>query len=209
LDRTKAVLVATGGSIVGPITVSEEPMSLKPILLACASLTLLCGVCAAQQNPAEIDLAGGKLILKAPATWVRKAPQTRIVEHEFSIPAVDGDGADGRLTVMGAGGSVAANVDRWYAQFSQPDGGSTRDRAKVKKFAAAGRDVHLVDLSGTFKDQRGPMAPAVERPDYRMLAAIVETKDAGNYFIKFYGPKRTVGENEKAFVEMIEGLKQK
>ncbi len=32
----------------------------------------------------------------------------------------------------GQGGSVEANLDRWYGQFQQPDGGSTRERAKVR-----------------------------------------------------------------------------
>ena len=185
---------------------------LKRFLVCCASTSLLwaaAGLAQAQENPAQIDLGGGKFELKAPATWVRKQPQTRIVEHEFAIPAAEGDKTDGRLTVMGAGGSVEANIDRWYAQFTQPDGGSTRERAKVKQINAAGQDVHLVDVSGTFKDQRGPVAPAVERPKYRMLAAIVATKDQGNYFIKLYGPERTIADNEKAFVAMIEGLQQK
>jgi len=162
-----------------------------------------------QENPAKISLADGKLLLKAPGTWVRKAPQSSIIEHEFAIPPAKGDAAEGRMTVMAAGGGIDANIDRWYGQVTQPDGGSTRDRAKVKKVQAAGEDVHLVDISGTFKDQRGPVAPAVERPKYRMLAAIITTKTMGNYFIKFYGPEHTVADNEKAFVSMIEGLERK
>ncbi len=163
----------------------------------------------AQQNPAKIDIAGGKLVLTAPEAWTRKMPQIRIIEHEFAIPAAEGDDTDGRMTVMAAGGSVEANVDRWYTQFSQPDGGSTRDRAKVKKLSAGGQVVYLVDMAGTYKDQRGPVAPAVERPDYRMLGAIITTSDTGNYFFKFYGPARTVSENEAAFVKMIEGIQAK
>lgn len=163
----------------------------------------------AQDDPAKMPLAGGKLQLTAPADWVRKQPRTRIVEHEFAIPAAEGDSADGRLTVMGAGGGVKANIERWYGQFTQPDGGSTEKRAKVKKTRAAGQDIHLVDIAGTFRDQRGPVAPVVERPKYRMLAAIIETKSLGDYFIKLYGPEKTVAENEKAFLKMIEALEQK
>jgi hypothetical protein len=180
-------------------------------LTLCGTLLLssVTVIAVGQENPATVNLAGGKLQLKAPATWTRKQPQTAIVEHEFAIPAAEGDSADGRLTVMAAGGGVEANIDRWFSQFTQPDGGSTRDRAKVKKIKVAGEEVHLVDLSGTFKDQRGPVAPAVERPKYRMLAAIIATKSMGNFFIKFYGPQRTVADNEKAFVAMIEGLERK
>lgn len=163
----------------------------------------------AQENPAKLEMAGGKLEMTAPAKWQRKQPKTRIVEHEFAVAASKGDPADGRLTVMGAGGGVQANIDRWYGQFTQPDGGSTRERAKVKKTQVGGQEVHLVDISGTFRDQRGPVAPAVERPKYRMLAAIIETQSLGDYFIKFYGPQRTVADNEKAFLDMIDSLQQK
>ena len=154
-------------------------------------------------------LAGGKAAIEAPADWTRKQPQTPIVEHEFAVPASEGDKTDGRVTVMGAGGGIEANIDRWYGQFTQPDGGSTRDRAKVKKIKVAGEEVHLVDMSGTFKDQRGPVAPAVERPKYRMLAAIIAAGPQGNYFVKFYGPQQTVADHEKAFLTMIEGLEHK
>jgi hypothetical protein len=175
------------------------------LLLWLVSATFALG----QESPAKMKLAGGKLELTAPATWQRKQPKTRIVEHEFAIGASKGDPADGRLTVMGAGGGVQANVERWYGQFTQPDGGSTKERAKVKKIHVGGQDVTLVDISGTFRDQPGPVAPVVERPKYRMLAAIIETKSLGDYFIKFYGPQRTVTDNEKAFLEMIDSLESK
>jgi hypothetical protein len=187
-----------------------EAMRLLIVIhLAIAGLLVSSGAARGQEKAATMALAGGKLSLKAPADWVAKPPQSPIIEYEYSIPAVKGDSNDGRLTVMAAGGGVDANIERWYGQFTQPDGGSTRDRAKIKKFSVAGEDVHLVDLSGTYKDQRGPAAPAVERPKYRMLAAIIATKNAGNYFIKLYGPERTVTEQEAAFVKMVEGLEKK
>jgi hypothetical protein len=179
------------------------------LTLAAALVISFVSSAPAADNPQTMSLANGKLQLKAPQGWVHKQPQSSIVEYEYAVPAAKDDPVDGRMTVMAAGGGVEANIERWYGQFTQPDGGSTRDRAKVKKLAVAGQDIHLVDISGTYKDQRGPMAPAVERPKYRMLAAIVATKGLGNYFIKFYGPQRTVADNEAAFVKMIEGLERK
>src|SRR5450432_3402808 len=61
----------------------------------------------------------------AAALMAQENPAT-MVEHEFAIPASKGDSADGRLTVMAAGGGIDANIDRWYGQFTQPDGASTR-----------------------------------------------------------------------------------
>ena len=69
-----------------------------------------------------------------------------------------------------------------------------------------GQEVHLVDLTGTFSDRRGPFAPATKREYYRMLGAIIPTEKYGQLFLKFYGPKDLVKENEKAFGKMIDGL---
>jgi hypothetical protein len=163
----------------------------------------------AQEKPKSdpvVDL--GNFKLTAPAQWERVPPKSRIVAHEFSAPAAEGDQQAGRLTVMSAGGSVADNIDRWYGQFKQPDGGSTREKAKVEKKTIAGQEVHVVDIAGTYKDQPGPFAPGVDRENYRMLAAIIVTDDA-NFFVKFYGPRRTMAEHEKAFHKMIDGLAKK
>ncbi len=160
----------------------------------------------AEKKAKTFDI-GGAYKLVAPENWVSKQPRTRIVEHEFAVPAVKGDEQEGRVTVMGAGGTVDANIDRWIQQFTQPDGSSTRDRTKIDKKTIAGQEVIIVDLSGTYMDRPGPMAPGVERKDYRMLAAIVQTKKAGNSFIKFYGPQRTVAENADAFNKMLESLR--
>jgi hypothetical protein len=110
---------------------------------------------------------------------------------------------------MGAGGSVQANVDRWYGQFVQPDGSATKDKATTKTLKLAGCTVTLVDVAGVFKDMPGgPFAggQAVDRPDYRMLAAIVETPEKGSYFLKFTGPGATVAKHADGFRKMVEGL---
>ena len=158
-------------------------------------------------------IADGGASLEAPATWKRVQPKSGMVETEFAIPS-EGKAADGgplppgRMTVMGAGGSVEANIERWCGQFSQPDGSSTKDKSSTKTLKVAGRDVTLVDIVGTYKDSPGgPFAggQAIDRPEYRMLAAIVEGPD-GNYFLKFYGPAATVEKHADGFRKMIEGM---
>jgi len=180
--------------------------------LACsiaAGFLATAAVAQAQDKAPKTFTIGDAYSLNIPASWAVKQPRTRIVEHEFAVPAVKGDELEGRVTVMSAGGSIEANIDRWYQQFSQPDGSSTKDKAKVEKKTIAGQQVTIVDLSGTFMDRPGPQAPGVERKDYRMLAAIVQTKNAGNAFIKFYGPQKTVTENAAAFNTMLDSLKSK
>lgn len=180
--------------------------------IALLSLTMLLPLLArADEKPAEtpFTIAEGKLALTAPAGWIKKQPKINFIEAEFEIPAAEGDEIPGRLTAMGAGGSIEQNIDRWTGQFAQ---GDEPVKPKVEKKTIAGSTVHLVDLAGTYKDMpSGPFAggKTTLRENYRMLGAIIVTKDAGNYFLKLYGPKATIDENEKAFHAVVESLKVK
>ena len=87
---------------------------------------------------AEFTVANGEFSLAAPAGWKQVQPRSRIVENEFAIEPVKPDDQPGRMTSMGAGGSIEANIARWYGQFSQPDGSSTKDKAGLKTLNIAG-----------------------------------------------------------------------
>jgi hypothetical protein len=107
----------------------------------------------------------------------------------------------------GQGGSVEANLDRWYGQFEQPDGSSTRERAKVTKSKAGALTVTRADVQGTYG---APVRPgAAERhnePDYRMIAAVVEGP-SGPWFIRFLGPAKEVSAGETPFDAFLSGLR--
>ena len=55
--------------------------------------------------------------LTAPRDWVRKPTSSDFVLAEFTLPRVEGDDWDGRLTVSTAGGDIEANIQRWRSQF--------------------------------------------------------------------------------------------
>lgn len=183
-------------------------------LIAVASLASLPAVRAADEEKAAADqtiaLARGRLELQAPANWQRKKPQTRIVEHEFAAPAAEGDQADARITVMGAGGGVQANIDRWIDQFVQPDGSASKEKTEIEKKKVGDVEVHVVSIRGTYKDRPGggpfTNTPVVMRENYRMLSAILVTENKGHYFIKMYGPQQTVDAQEAAFRQMLDTL---
>ena len=163
----------------------------------------------------KIDLADGAFQMTVPDAWERKQPRSKIVEHEFEIPASTGDEQPGRLTVMGAGGTVEDNIKRWQSQF-RPGAGADEVLTKVDEKKVAGQKVTVVDLLGTYVDKPGgPFAPgkSIDRENYRMLAAIIQTtrqgKKTGNYFIKLVGPRQTLADNQEAFDELIDSLKQK
>jgi len=194
-------------------------MSRRVFSTAAIGFLSLVGVMASvwAQEPAQgpaFTIADGSLSLEAPEGFVRVRPSSGMVETEFGIPS-DGKGEDGaelppgRMTVMGAGGSIQANIDRWCGQFTQPDGGDTKAKTVTKTFKVAGTTVTMVDIPGTYLDQPGgPFAggKAIQRPAYRMLAGIVETPDAGNYFLKFYGPAATVEKHAEGFKKMLESM---
>ena len=197
------------------MTIRHLQTIFRAALLSAGLMTAACGWREACGQPAVAEgalaftIAGDSLSLEAPAGWKRVQPKSNMIETEFSIPAAEGDAAPGRMTVMGAGGSVQANIDRWYGQFTQPDGSATKDKASTKKLNVGGSAVTLVDVSGTYKDMPGgPFAggQAVDRPNYRMLAAIIEVPDRGSYFLKFYGPAATVAANADGFRKMVEGM---
>ena len=144
-----------------------------------------------------------KFSMSAPGGWTKKTPRVNIIEAEFAIPKAEGDAADGRLTVMASGGGVDANVTRWKGQFTKTDSSS------VKKIKVGDYEVHIVDLSGTFKDQRGPFAPATMRKDYRMMGAIVVMEKGPDYFAKLYGPKKTIEANAKSFMKFVKSFEGK
>jgi hypothetical protein len=181
------------------------------LLLGALALGLsVAGVGAGAAEPDRVFSIGeGAYSLRAPEGWRRVQPKFGMIEAEFAIPPGEAGQQPGRMTVMGAGGKIEDNLDRWYGQFSQPDGSATKSKATTKKMTIAGCEVTLVDVPGTYQD--APMGPfaggkKIERTDYRMLAAILETPEHGNYFLKFYGPATCVSQHADGFRTMVEGL---
>ncbi|MDA7925220.1 hypothetical protein N9B46_00095 [Mariniblastus sp.] len=164
----------------------------------------------APKKPLTVLVAEDSIKFTTTGNWKSVPPRSRMLDAELKIPKVEGDEVDGRLTIMGAGGSIEANIVRWQGQFTQPDGGDTADKTKQKTMEIDGQKVNFVDITGTFMDAvGGPFSgkPKVERKNYRMLAAIIQTEANGNYFVKLYGPKSTIDKNEKYFKKMLESLK--
>ena len=168
------------------------------------------GAAFAEKTDDVMKLARGRLTLQVPAKWQRKQPKVRIIEHEFAIKAVDGDSEDVRVTVMGAGGSVSANVSRWMSQFRQAGGAAvTSDQIKHEEKKIGGATVHVVDVSGTYLHRAAPFAGGrtTEKKGFRMLGAIIVTEKSGQYFIKAIGPAKTVAAGKKDLEKMLDGLK--
>ena len=141
------------------------------------------------------------IVLTAPADWQRKPPSSSFVAAEFALPGAEGDETDARLTVSTAGGSVEANVDRWKTQFDP-----LTEEKQAETVDVAGLSVTIIDLSGDFNDARGPFAPAVQRPDYRLIGAIVPI-DGQLHFVKATGPQKTMAAHADAIHRFIQSVR--
>ena len=139
--------------------------------------------------------AGPDLQWQGQDGWRSVRPSSSMRVAEWALPKVDGDAEDASLVVFHfpGGGDVQSNLDRWYAQFEQPDGRPSSEVARVANRTVAGMRVTVTDISGTFAGGMMGMGggASASKPDYRLLAAIVET-DTGPWFFKLTGPKNTV-----------------
>lgn len=148
---------------------------------------------------------------QAPDGWIKVQPSSSMRQAQFRLPRAEGDSEDGEMVAFyfgpNQGGSVEANVSRWIGQFSKSDGSPVGDQAQVEKRQVNGNSVTVVDVSGTYTGSSGPMmqgGPA--KPDFRMLAAIIETSQ-GPWFFKLTGPKRTIDKWEASFDEFVNSLR--
>ncbi len=162
------------------------------------------------QSPANTS---GELRYKAPEGWVKEQPTSAMRVAQYKLPKAEGDTEDAALVVyyFGAsqGGAVQANIDRWVSQMQQPDGSSSKDKAKTETTTVNGLKVTTVDVSGTYTAEMAPGTPG-QRNDanYRMRAAVIETTK-GNYFLKLVGPAKTMGRWEQSVTDFVKSFEFK
>ena len=148
----------------------------------------------------------GGITAVVPEGWKRMAPASSMRVAEYHLE-YGGKGGNAVVAVFyfgqNQGGSVEANIERWYGQFLQPDGSATTDRARRWERQVGGMKVTLVDIGGTFSGGMGPMGASVEaKPGHRMLGAILESA-IGPFFFKLTGPEETVERWEGSFEQFI------
>jgi len=166
---------------------------------------------AEQVPPAAAQGAVAGLSWSVPEAWFAQSQRPmRVATYHTSV--AEGDGDPGEIAVFyfgpGEGGTVEANVDRWFQQFDQDDGRPTSEVAERETMDVNGTRVTLVRASGTYNAAAGPMAPRADlRPGYRLMGAIAEGPE-GAVFFKFTGPENTVQQEEPRFMSMVESIQE-
>lgn len=169
------------------------------LTIACVILSVA-GARAAE--PVEID----GLKSTPPAGWTKGKPASQMQYAVFTLPKAEGVKDDTTLTIYffgpGSGGGVDANIKRWKGMFKPNSGESSTDHFKV-----GGVNVTEFDAAGTYLFKARPMdATAVEKPDYRMVGVIFESKN-GPYYMRLVGPKKSVDKDKKDFDEWLKSFK--
>lgn len=151
------------------------------------------------------------LVWTVPSVWEKQA-QRPMRAATYGTPPAEGDSESGEVAVFyfgpQEGGTVDANVNRWFNQFDQEDGRPTSEVAERETIEVDGMRVTLVRTSGTYNAAAGPMAPRADlRPGYRLIGAIAEGPE-GAVFFKFTGPDRTVLEQEANFGLLVDSIRR-
>ncbi len=167
-------------------------------LLAAAVSTL------AGADDATQTIRAGELTFKAPTTWKKERPKSTMRQAQLKVEPVEGDKEPAELVLFAfpnGAGTIEANIDRWESQFVGADGKTPK--ATVEKKKGTNVDVTRVEISGRFVASVQPgAAEKNNKPDQRLLGAIVQTPQAG-YFFKMVGPDKTMLASKAAFDALI------
>ena len=159
----------------------------------------------ADAPPQTID-AGG-MTFQAPASWKSSKPSMTMRRAQLKVDPAEGDPEPAELVVFafpGGAGTVEDNVNRWQGQFKDKDGKPPRVERKTIK----GKNVEVirVETGGNFVAPEFPGSPKfVNKPDFHLLGAIVQTPSTGYYF-KMIGPEKTMAAAEADFDRLITSI---
>ncbi len=159
----------------------------------------------ADAPPQTID-AGG-MTFQAPASWKSSKPSSTMRRAQLKVDPTEGDPEPAELVVFafpGGAGTVEANVGRWQSQFKDKDGKPPEIESKKTK----GKNVEVirVETGGHFVAPESPGSPKLlNKPDFHLLGAIVQTPSTGYYF-KMIGPEKTMAAAEADFDRLIASI---
>ncbi len=133
----------------------------------------------------------------APPTWKMLPNPSTMRLATYRVPRADGDTQYTDLSVVQAGGTTDANIDRWLGQFDQ----AGKDTRTIK--TVHGMKVTVVEVQGTYLGggMTADNKPATS-PGFALLAAIVETPGTPTFF-KMVGPAKSVAAARPAFGALL------
>jgi hypothetical protein len=145
------------------------------------------------------------IVWQDPPKWERLTGGSSMRKAAYKIKAVADDPEDAEAAVYyfgpSSGGSIEANIQRWTSQFPDVPAGDVK-RAERQ---ANGMKQTVIDIEGTYDGSSMTIREVAKKPNYRMIATVVETP-AGSYFFKLTGPQRTVEAARSAYFALLDSV---
>ena len=104
----------------------------------------------------------------------------------------------------GQGGNVEANLARWKAQFSNPDGSAVYE--KVERDSSGAFPITIAEYRGTYARGIGAGDAANAKSGQSLIAVIAETP-RGTLFFQLFGATATVTNQRNALVAFARSMK--
>ncbi|MCZ6632606.1 MAG: hypothetical protein O7G87_04315 [bacterium] len=170
-------------------------------------LCLLCWLGCSGESGQEATSSGdgtpqdlGGLSVMVPQGWVIEKPASQMRKAQYRVSGAGGD-AELVVTYFGTRGAgpVGANIKRWQGQFGHVNG-------LVTEQTINGLKATILDVRGTYSNTMPMGGGSESKPNYRMLAAIVQSP-SGPFYFKLTGPQATVGESTQLFDRYLKSLK--
>jgi len=151
-----------------------------------------------------------RLRFAVPVTWTR-VPAAENEVARYRLPAAEGDMGESFLVLRTQSAEEVvppdAQLELWYARFTQPDGRPTRAAASVLKRKVDDLRVTRTDVSGTYVASTAAPGQQPGVSGYRLLGAVVEG-DGGPWLFVVIGAKATVGGARADFDALLLSLER-
>lgn len=163
------------------------------------------------------------LAFSVPEGWTDVEPASSMRAAQFALPPAQ-EGEDRPELILfhfgaGQGGDVQANIDRWIAQISQPDGKPSAERARRESRQVGVFRASTVAVDGTYAtgsmmgmmggphgDPHGtPHEGGAQKENYRLWAAVVEG-EGGPWFFKCAGPRAAMDKASAGLEAMLASM---
>lgn len=180
------------------------------MLMRIALFVALAGTCAAAGEPTPKGplVKIGALQAHAPVEWKPEKVSNRLRSHQFRLPRAKEDKEDAELGVLpDLPGRPEENLQRWKELFTPPDDKTVEDITKIERFKLGKMQATYVDIAGTYLYKDRPLAAkGTPKPNYRMLAVMLETDEAV-HLIRMVGPAKTVQLHKGGFDKFVKALR--
>ena len=143
----------------------------------------------------------GNLLANVPDSWMGIMPSSSMRLMEFRLGLVTDDAT---LAIFkNIGGSIEDNLERWSSQFGYLPSDS---EVNIRAENINGMQVSIISIIGTYTNRMAFSKPTQPKPNYRLLGAIVDTRD-GLYYFKLTGPNTVITGKIEEFTRFIKSLR--